>query len=88
VLVAAAGETLDDQAALIRFVWQSAPLLSLAHDVGIAGLEAALAEAGAWSGAEADAAGEAPPGAVVLGCAAADVERLGWPDLRVLGAVR
>jgi phosphoribosylformylglycinamidine synthase len=88
VLLAGAGETLEEQAALIRFVWQSAPLLSLAHDVGIAGLEAAVAEAGAWSGVEADATGEAPSGAVLLGCAAADVERLDWPDLRVLGAVR
>ena len=35
---------------LVRFVWRNAHRLSLAHDVGSGGLEAAVAEAGAWSG--------------------------------------
>jgi phosphoribosylformylglycinamidine synthase II len=88
VLVAEAGESLEEQAALIEAVWRSAPLLSLAHDVGISGLRAALAEMARWSGTEFDTEGDAPVGSIVLACAAADVERLDWPRLRVLGAVR
>ena len=88
VLLAESGESPDEQAALIEFVWRAAPLLSLAHDVGDGGLDLALREAAEWSGVEADAAGEAPYGSVVLACAPGDVEKLEWPNLRVLGAVR
>jgi phosphoribosylformylglycinamidine synthase subunit PurL len=87
ILLAEAGESLDEQAALIGFVWRSAPQLSLAHDVSDGGLELALAEASAWSGVEARIDGEAPFGSVVLGCPPENVEELAWSNLRVLGAV-
>jgi phosphoribosylformylglycinamidine synthase subunit PurL len=45
---------LDDEAALIRLVWQAAPELSLVHDVSDGGLETALAEMAAWSSLEAE----------------------------------
>jgi phosphoribosylformylglycinamidine synthase II len=88
VLLAEAGDSVAEQAALIGFVWRAAPLLSLAHDVGGGGLRRALEEAARWSGVAADADDEAPRGAVVLACEPANVERLEWPNLRVLGAVR
>jgi phosphoribosylformylglycinamidine synthase subunit PurL len=51
VLLAVAPEdSLEAEAALIRFLWKAAPHLSLCHDVGEGGLERALAEAAAWSG--------------------------------------
>src|SRR6476661_4096820 len=59
LLLAIAGDSLEEQATLIRFVWRSADLLSLAHDVSDGGLELALREAAEWSGAETDADGEA-----------------------------
>jgi phosphoribosylformylglycinamidine synthase len=43
-------EGLEQEAELIRLLWQSAPSLTLAHDVGRGGLEVALAEAALWSG--------------------------------------
>jgi phosphoribosylformylglycinamidine synthase len=76
-----------EPAALIELLWRSAPLLSLAHDVGIAGLETALAEAAAWSGAPAEASGTAAAGAVVLACARENVNRLDW-DVTEIGEVR
>jgi phosphoribosylformylglycinamidine synthase len=87
VLLAESGESVEEQAALIEFVRRSAPLLSLAHDVGGGGLENAIAEASRWSGVAFAAAGEAARGAVVLACQPENVERLEWPNLRVLGAV-
>ncbi len=55
VLLATAPEDgLEAEAALIRFLWKAAPLLSLCHDVGTGGLERALAEAAEWSGRRAD----------------------------------
>ena len=47
------------EAALVRFLWKAAPLLTLAHDVGSGGLAAAIDEAAAWSGREAEV--ELPP---------------------------
>ena len=88
VLLAESEGTLAGQAALIGFVWRTAPLLSLAHDVSDGGLEQALAEASEWSGAAFDAPGEATRGSIVVACAPQQVERLDWPGLRVLGAVR
>jgi hypothetical protein len=85
--VAEAGETIEEQAALIAFLWRVAPLLTLAHDVGNGGLEHALAEAAEWSGLASSGAGEAPRGSVVLACEPRDVERLDRPGLRVLGSV-
>jgi phosphoribosylformylglycinamidine synthase II len=45
---------LDAHAALVRFLWQTAPACSLVHDVSDGGLAAALAEAALWSGVGAD----------------------------------
>jgi phosphoribosylformylglycinamidine synthase subunit PurL len=87
VLLAEAGASIEEQAALVEFLWRAAPLLSLAHDVGEGGLDLALAEAAAWSGGEARAEGSAPYGSVVLACAPANVEKLDWPSISVLGAV-
>jgi phosphoribosylformylglycinamidine synthase subunit PurL len=41
---------LEQEAELVRALWQSAPSLTLAHDVGRGGLEVALVEAALWSG--------------------------------------
>jgi phosphoribosylformylglycinamidine synthase len=75
-IVTATVEGLAAEAALIRFIARVAPLLSLAHDVGDGGIEAALVEAARWSavGAEVDL----PFGArVVLACPPDRVGRLG-----------
>ena len=87
LLVAEAGDSLQEQAALIGFVWWASPLLTLAHDVGEGGLERAVAEAGAWSGREAWAEGTAPYGSVLLACSPEDFAQLGWPNIRLVGAV-
>jgi hypothetical protein len=77
------------EAELVRFLWKAAPVLTLAHDVGAAGLAAAVAEAAAWSGREADVELPAEPrgGAAVLACAPEDVERLGARGLTRIGIV-
>jgi phosphoribosylformylglycinamidine synthase II len=52
---------LDEEARLIRTIWEAAPRLSLAHDVGTGGFAAAIAEMAAWSGgleADVDEPGE------------------------------
>jgi phosphoribosylformylglycinamidine synthase subunit PurL len=41
---------LEAEAELIRMIWQTAPGLSLVHDVSDGGLEVALREMGEWSG--------------------------------------
>ena len=87
VVLAETGDSLEEQAALIRFVCQSAALLSFAHDVSDGGLELALREAAGWSGVESDAAGEASFGSIVLACTPENVEKLVWKHLRPLGAV-
>jgi phosphoribosylformylglycinamidine synthase len=83
------------EAALVRFLWRAAPLLTLAHDTGRGGLAVALAEAALWSGVGADldlpddeAAlfGEGG-GQAVLACTPENVERLGSKGLRRLGVV-
>jgi len=77
------------EAALIRFLWRTAPLLTLAHDVGSAGLEAALEEAAEWSGRK--AAVELPSGplgtAAIVACAPEDVDKLGSRGLARIGEV-
>jgi hypothetical protein len=45
---------LAEEARLVRTIWQAAPRLSLAHDVGVNGPLAAIEEMAAWSGIEAD----------------------------------
>ena len=93
VLLAGAGSAPIDlraEAALVRFLWKAAPLLTLAHDVGHGGLAVALAEAALWSGVGADL--ELPEddgegGRAILACALDDVERLGSKGLRRVGVV-
>jgi phosphoribosylformylglycinamidine synthase II len=91
VLLAQAPEaSLAAEAALVRFLWKAAPLLSLCHDVGYGGLERALAEAARWSGREADV--ELPPeplhGAAILATSRDRVTRLGSKGLTEIGRVR
>ena len=92
VLLATAPEaSLEAEAALVRFLWKAAPVLSLAHDVGSGGLEQALAEATAWSGGLA-ADVELPAldpdlGAAVLAGAPGDVARLGSRGFVQIGTV-
>jgi len=80
------------EAALIRFLWKAAPHLALCHDVGSAGIEAALAEAAAWSGGL-EAAVELPPeydarrGAAILACRPSRVRRLGSRGFVRIGVV-
>jgi phosphoribosylformylglycinamidine synthase subunit PurL len=91
VLLAQAPESsLAAEAALVRFLWKAAPLLSLCHDVGYGGLEQALAEAARWSGCEADV--ELPPepahGAAILATSPAEVANLGSRGFVQIGVVR
>ena len=90
VLLAQAPEgSLAAEAALIRFLWKAAPLLTLCHDVGYAGLEHALAEAAEWSGREADVdVPDVTRGAAVLALPRNQVARLGSKGLVEIGEVR
>jgi phosphoribosylformylglycinamidine synthase len=74
------------EARLVEFLWRTAPLLSLAHDVSGAGLDVALAEAALWSrvGAEIDLP---EGGAAVIACAPGAVERLVGVPVREVGVV-
>ena len=91
VLLAVAPEdSLAAEAALIRFLWKAAPLLSLAHDVGAGGLAHALAEAAGWSGgleADVDLPDEPRRGAAVLAIAPSQVTRLGSKGFVQIGQV-
>jgi phosphoribosylformylglycinamidine synthase II len=89
VLLAEADASLDGQAALVGFLWRSAPLLSLAHDLSDGGLEVALAEAAAWSGADADVEPRphASPTAAILAVPRDLVPRLRWEHLVEIGEV-
>ncbi|HWH05913.1 MAG TPA: AIR synthase-related protein, partial [Gaiellaceae bacterium] len=86
---------LDAEAALIEFLWRSAPLLALAHDAAEGGLLVALAEAALASGvgAEVDLPDDAPRlfgeggGQVVLACPREHVPRLEGVPMRELGVV-
>src|SRR3954467_7492565 len=80
VLLAQAPEaSLAAEAALITFLWKAAPLLTLCHDVGAGGLEAALRECAEWSGRQADVSLPAEPatGAAILALPRNHVARLG-----------
>jgi phosphoribosylformylglycinamidine synthase subunit PurL len=94
VLLATAPDgSLAAEAALIRFLWKAAPHLSLAHDVGSGGIEAALAEAAAWSGGlgadvEIPADYDARRGAAILACRPERVARLGSRGFVWIGEVR
>jgi phosphoribosylformylglycinamidine synthase subunit PurL len=91
VLVATAPGELDlaAEAALVRYVWKAAPVLTLAHDVSDGGLELALLEAAEHSGvaAHVDLPDPAPGGQVLLACAPENVERLGHKGLQRIGTV-
>ena len=91
VLVATAPGELDlaAEAALVRYVWKAAPVLTLAHDVSGAGLVQALREAEEYSGLEADVElpEDATGGQILLACAPTDVGRLGTKGLRRIGGV-
>jgi phosphoribosylformylglycinamidine synthase II len=90
VLLAVAGDSIGEQAALIDFLWRSAPLLSLAHDVGDGGPELALREAAEWSGAEADVELplEPPAGTAIVALPRDQVGGLGRDGLVEIGEVR
>jgi phosphoribosylformylglycinamidine synthase subunit PurL len=89
ILVAEAGESLADKAALIQFLWRSAPVLSLAHDLSDGGVERAIAEAAAWSGARAKVDLPANPtgAAAVLALSPDQVPGLDWERLVQIGEV-
>jgi phosphoribosylformylglycinamidine (FGAM) synthase-like enzyme len=91
VLLATAPGKLDlaAEAALVRYVWKAAPLLSLAHDVSDGGISVALREAADYSGLEADVElpEDASGGQMLLACAAGNVERLGTKNVVRLGSV-
>ena len=94
VLLASSPEgSLAAETALIRFLWKAAPHLTLCHDVGSGGIEAALAEAAAWSGGlEADvelpADYDSRRGAAILACRPERVSRLGSRGFVQIGEVR
>jgi phosphoribosylformylglycinamidine synthase subunit PurL len=91
VLLATAPGELDlaAEAALVRYVWKAAPLLSLAHDVPDGGVGAALREAAEWSGVEADVdvPAPAPGGRILLACRPENVPRLGTRNIERIGVV-
>ena len=93
VLLAAAERPLEPlaEAALVELLWRCAPFVSLAHDVGRGGLEAAVAEAAIWSGLGAAIAlpEPVPPGgAAVIAVAPTDRKHLDFLPLVELGEVR
>jgi phosphoribosylformylglycinamidine synthase len=91
IVVATAPGDLDlaAEAALVRYVWKAAPVLTLAHDVSDGGIEAALREAAEHSGVEAEV--ELPEasagGQVLLACARENLSRLGSRGVRQIGLV-
>ncbi|HSC72990.1 MAG TPA: phosphoribosylformylglycinamidine synthase subunit PurL [Gaiellaceae bacterium] len=91
VLVATAPGELDlaAEAALVRYVWKAAPVLTLAHDVSDGGLELALLEAAEHSGiaAHVELPDAVPGGQVLVACAPENVERLGSRGLHRIGTV-
>jgi phosphoribosylformylglycinamidine synthase len=91
VLLATAPGDLDlaAEAALVRYVWKAAPVLTLAHDVSDGGIEQALREVEEHSGVRAsvDLPGPASGGQVLLACAPEHVDRLGSKGLQEIGTV-
>jgi len=85
---------LPAEAALIRFLWRHAALLTSTHDAAEGGLAVALAEAALWAGVGADVDvgtdvldwfGEGG-GRAVIACRPQDVSRLEGVPLRRIGA--
>jgi phosphoribosylformylglycinamidine synthase len=89
LLASAPVASLAAEAALIRFLWKAAPLLTLCHDVGYAGLEHSLAEAARWSGrpADVDLPAEPPHGAAVLALPREQLTLLGTRGFVEIGEV-
>jgi phosphoribosylformylglycinamidine synthase subunit PurL len=91
IAVATAPGELDlaAEAALVRYVWKAAPVLTLAHDVSDGGIQEALREAAEHSGVEADV--ELPErsagGKVLLACARENLSRLGSKGVQQIGLV-
>jgi phosphoribosylformylglycinamidine synthase II len=77
----------DTDQALIDALWRCAPALTLAHDIGRGGPEAAIAEAALWSGlgAEVELPDDRLREGAILACARADVGSLGFEQLVELG---
>jgi phosphoribosylformylglycinamidine synthase subunit PurL len=81
------------ECALVRFLWESAPVLSAAHDASDGGLAVALAELALWSGlgAELDLDGDALTwfgeggGRAIVACPPEDAGRLESVELRRIG---
>ena len=69
---------------LVAFVWRHAHLFSLAHDVSDGGVAAALREAAAWSGRDAEVDAVEAQGVVVAVAAGVEVP---WDDVEELGVV-
>jgi phosphoribosylformylglycinamidine synthase II len=91
LLAVAPDESVEAEAALIRFLWKAAPHLSLCHDVGTDGLARALAEAAAWSGglqADVTLPDEPVAGAAILATSPDLVPRLGSRGYVQIGRVR
>jgi phosphoribosylformylglycinamidine synthase subunit PurL len=90
LLAQAPEESLAAEAALVRYLWKAAPLLTLCHDVGSAGLEHALAEATRWSGREADVELPEEPtrGAAIMATSRRRVAGLGSRGFVEIGRVR
>jgi phosphoribosylformylglycinamidine synthase II len=91
VLLATAPGALDlaAEAALVRYVWKAAPVLTLAHDVSGGGLEQTVREAEEYSGvgARVELPEPALGGQVLIACAPEHVERLGSKGLQRIGTV-
>jgi phosphoribosylformylglycinamidine (FGAM) synthase-like enzyme len=90
LLAQAPEESLAAEAALVRFLWKAAPLLTLCHDVGHGGLEHTLRECEEWSGRPADVTlpDEPARGAAVLALPRNEVARLGSKGYVEIGQVR
>jgi phosphoribosylformylglycinamidine synthase len=90
VLAQAPEASLAAEAALVRFLWKAAPLLTLCHDVGYGGLEHALEVAARWSGRRADVElpDEPERGAAILALPRGDLARLGTKGFVEIGRVR
>jgi phosphoribosylformylglycinamidine synthase subunit PurL len=83
----------EAECALVRFLWESAPVLSAAHDASDGGLAVAIAELALWSGigAELDLDADALTwfgegvGRAIVACAPEDAPRLAGTELRRIG---
>ena len=90
-----AGLDLGAEAALVEFLWRTAPRCSLVHDISLGGLAVALAKAALHSGIGADVKLPDDPrawfgeggGQAILTCKPEEADRLGGVSIRRLGTV-